>query len=98
MSSKEPKTWEEAAKIIANEFADLCIAKQKDYGHENILAFGELGLVVRANDKMARLKNLRTKEGVTEPKLDAWLDLAGYSILALMLDRGWFTLPLKGDE
>ena len=93
-----PKTFEEACHQIAKELAELVINKQHDYGHENILAFKELGLIVRANDKMARLKNLLNKEGVTEPRLDAWRDLAGYAILALMLDKGWFTLQLKGDK
>ena len=90
-----PKTWEEAAQIIANEIVDLIAKKQADYGHENILAFGELGVLVRANDKMARLRNLQGKEGITEPRLDAWRDLAGYGIIALMLDRGWFSLELE---
>ena len=90
-----PKTWEEAAQIIANEIVQLISRKQADYGHENILAFGELGVLVRANDKMARLRNLQHKEGLTEPKSDAWKDLAGYAIIALMLESGWFTLELK---
>lgn len=89
-----PECFEEAAREIANEIVDLICKKQADYGHQNILAFGELGILVRANDKMARLRNLQGKEGITEPRLDAWRDLAGYALIALMLDRGWFTLEL----
>ena len=92
---KEPKTFNEACYEVAKEIAELCIMKQKDYGHENILAFGEYGVLVRTNDKIARLKNLQGKEGVTEPRIDAWKDIVGYGIIALMLDRGWFKLELE---
>jgi hypothetical protein len=91
----EPKSFNEAAHRIADELAELVIRKQADYGHDNILAFGELGLIVRCSDKVARLRNLHNKEGVTEPRVDAWSDLGGYSIIALMLDRGWFTKELE---
>ena len=89
------ESFEEACHKVAQEVADLVIRKQKDYGHGNINAFGELGLIVRTNDKVARLRNLQGKEGVTEPRIDAWFDLAGYALIALMLDRGWFDLELK---
>lgn len=91
-------TWEEAAQTVASEIVELIAKKQADYGHENILAFGELGILVRVSDKMARLRNLQGKEGITEPRLDAWRDLAGYAIIALMLDRGWFTLELNTNN
>lgn len=89
--------WQEAAQEVANEIVELITRKQHDYGHENILAFGEYGLLIRTNDKIARLKNLIGKEGVTEPRSDAWVDIAGYAIIALMLDRGTFTLPLEEE-
>jgi len=92
---KNPKTFNQACYEVAREIADLVIRKQHDYGHSNIEAFGELGLVVRTNDKIARLKNLLGKEGVTEPRIDAWVDIVGYGIIALMLDRGWFALELE---
>ena len=93
----EPKTWEEATKIIANEIADLLIMKQKDYGKSNILDFGEYGILVRTNDKVARLKELviKNKTPANEKKTDSWKDIAGYALLALMLERGWFQLPLR---
>ena len=81
--------------MIALEIADLVIKKQMDYGKDNILAFGELGVLIRANDKIARLKNLLNKEGVTEPRIDAWVDIIGYGIIALLLDRDWFGLELE---
>lgn len=90
-----PESFNQACYEVAREIADLVIKKQHDYGHENILAFGELGLVIRTNDKLARLKNLMGKEGVTEPRTDAWVDIVGYGIIALMLDRDWFKLELE---
>ena len=35
------------------------------------------------------------REGITEPRIDAWKDIAGYAILALMLDDGSFNLELR---
>lgn len=90
-----PEYFEDACYEIATELARLVISKQKDYGHENILAFGEFGILVRVNDKIARLKNLQDKEVSNEPTEDSWKDMAGYSILAIMLRRGTFELPLK---
>lgn len=89
-------SWQEICQEIANEIVQLLIKKQRDYGHENINAFGELGILVRANDKIARLRNLYKKESVeNESTEDSWLDLAGYAILALMVRRGLFNFELK---
>lgn len=90
--------FEDACHKVANELAELVIRKQRDYGHDNINAFGELGLIVRTNDKIARLRNLHGKEGITEPRIDAWRDIAGYAIIALMLDEGTFNLDLKANK
>jgi hypothetical protein len=93
----KPDYFEDAVREIMQELTELIISKQKDYGHENIMAFGEFGILVRANDKMARLKNL-LKSGtvpLNESVEDSWRDLANYGIIALMVRRGWFKLPLK---
>ena len=89
------ETFNEACQIIAQEIAELLCKKQADYGHDNINAFGEFGLLVRTNDKVARLRNLQGKEGKAEPRIDAWRDIAGYAIIALMIDRDWFKLELE---
>ena len=89
-------SWEEACQSIANEIVQLLVKKQRDYGHDNINAFGEYGILVRANDKIARLKNLYDKETIENESIeDSWLDEGGYSILALMVRRGLFNLELK---
>ena len=76
------------------------INKQRDYGHNNILDFGEYGVLVRLNDKVCRLKNLlgNKKEPKNESIDDSWIDTANYAIIAIMLRRGLFTLPLKEDS
>jgi len=94
---EKPDTFNDAALFVAEEIADLITAKQKDYGHSNITDFGEYGVLVRLNDKVARLKNLLTqkKEPANEPIVDTWRDIAGYAIIALMLYYGWFELELE---
>lgn len=66
--------------------------KQSKYGSGNIADFGESGVLIRANDKMNRLKNLfRTnQEPQDETKDDTWGDLHVYSNIALMCRWGWW--------
>lgn len=76
------------------------IAKQHDYGHENILWGGVDALVVRIHDKVARIKNLQKRADsgpINESLCDSWLDIAGYGIIAVMLHNGTFELPLSTD-
>jgi len=91
------ETWDEACKEVADEIINLLISKQRDYGKNNILDFGEYGILVRSNDKIARLKNLNQKSinPANESIEDTWRDISGYAILALMVRRGLFNLPLK---
>jgi hypothetical protein len=93
-------TWNEACHEILDELGSLLCRKQHDYGHENIKAFGEFGVLVRANDKFARLRNLITKglAPKNETKEDTWFDVAGYAVIAIMLNRGLFDLELAGPE
>lgn len=77
---------------------DTVISKQHDYGHENINAFGALGVLVRLSDKVARLRNLeRRVEALHEPIVDTKADLLGYAIVGLMLIDGTFQCPLFAD-
>jgi len=71
--------------------------KQHDYGPNNILRFGQRGLMIRLWDKTSRLDNLETKgydPAVQESRFDTMLDIAGYATIGIMLERGWFRLPL----
>lgn len=79
------------------EIVEHLARKQRDYGPGNILAFGDVGLMVRMSDKTARLRNLLSRENtaaVAEPLEDAWLDLVGYAVIGQMLADNTFLLPL----
>lgn len=73
--------------------------KQACYGKHNILRFGARGLIVRASDKRERLENMwRTgHKSMIEPIEDTYMDLLGYSVIALMLTDNVFDLPLEKD-
>jgi hypothetical protein len=68
--------------------------KQQDYGSSNISLNGELGVMVRTQDKVSRIRNLLTKEmkgeaaANNEPILDSWADLANYGVIGLLLRTG----------
>ena len=64
--------------------------KQHDYGPENITAFGEKGVVVRMNDKMARLRNLvwGDKPASNEAIEDSYTDLSVYGVIGRMCRAG----------
>ena len=101
--SNEPTTFNDAIHTIAAEIADLVTSKQRDYGTSNILnsPFGaEHGIIVRLYDKLSRLANLtkKSKNPVNEPIEDSWKDVAGYSLIALMVRRGTFELPLADER
>ena len=93
------KTFDDAVNEVTSELKELMVRKQADYGHQNITDFGEYGVLVKANDKICRLKNLLgKKEPKNESIEDSWIDLANYAIIALMLRKGTFTLPLKEEQ
>jgi len=64
--------------------------KQAAYGPHNIGEFQEYGVLVRANDKIARLKNLhkRKQDPDEEPIMDSWGDLLNYAAIAIVCRRG----------
>jgi hypothetical protein len=84
-------------KKMVNNIAGLVTRKQRDYGSDNILRFGRLGLLVRVHDKIARLENLaaRGTEPNNESISDNYMDVIGYCTVAIMFEHGWFTLPLE---
>jgi hypothetical protein len=74
--------------------AQLMDRKQQDYGSSNISLNGELGVMVRSQDKVSRLRNLLTKEMKgdlavnNESVEDSWADLANYGVIGLLLRSG----------
>jgi len=89
-----------------DEMIATLIRKQKDYGPENIARFGNIGLLIRMHDKIARLENIYAKcesdfnkaVGVNavsdETIIDTLIDIMGYSAIALM----WSTVDEEGNR
>ena len=87
-----------ALKIALREYLELWKKKQADYSPDNISLFMERGCVIRACDKLMRLKNhyFRDAEMKNESVEDSWMDLCGYSLIGLVCERGqWPSLELK---
>lgn len=69
----------------------LLDSKQMDYGPDNILINGEIGVVVRAQDKLSRLRHLYThgdEKVLHESIVDSWRDLSNYGVIGEMLELG----------
>lgn len=83
-----------------NHIFETLVDKQKMYGPKNVARFGLRGIVVRLNDKVERLINLKQHQGpvLFEPEKDTWLDIVGYSVIAIMWINDWFLLPMKIDS
>ena len=92
-------TFEDDVEEIVRELVSVLVAKQHDYGPLNISQApgGPInGLLVRMNDKMARLINLwyaRTSSPKNESLEDSFIDLANYSVIALMVMRDKWPKP-----
>lgn len=84
--------------FFLGEIVNTVVSKQHDYGHENIAQFGEVGLVVRLADKVARIANLAGREAQNESLKDSYLDVCGYTVLFRMWRDGTFLLPLAEDS
>ena len=64
--------------------------KQQKYGPDNIAEFGEIGVMIRVNDKVKRRVNLwRTDQAPGDETIeDTWGDIANYALIALMCRWG----------
>ncbi len=84
----------------AEEIEYVLVSKQYDYGHENINAFGLIGVAVRLSDKIARYYNLirRDREAKNEPFMDCLKDMVGYGVISAMLAADTFNLELEFDK
>lgn len=75
---------------FAAQYLLLFAQKQESYGIGNIDEFGELGVLIRSNDKIRRLRQLiyekRTND--LESVEDTWKDLMGYGLIGWMVHKG----------
>ena len=90
-----------AFREVIEEMYSLHLRKNADYSPLNLQGTGDLGVVVRAWDKMSRLMSLTGfrltanyhgfeggKEPSNESVDDSWIDLANYAVIALLMRRG----------
>ncbi len=70
---------------------ELGVAKNHDYGMDNIPMYGVIGITVRLNDKLMRVLNLQkaVQPEVRDEKLkDTLIDIVNYATYAIMLYNG----------
>ena len=93
-----PEQCAEFRKILGNLY-QVHLEKNADYSPYNMLATGEIGVITRLWDKMARLMNLigfdiatgkysGRKDAKNESIEDTYLDLCNYGIIATLMSRG----------
>lgn len=96
-----PVTFEESVDLALAELKSTLLKKHHDYGSKNILEFKDVGVLIRLNDKLARMKNLygitdnsyQRKTSANESIEDTWKDVAGYGLIGLMLHKDIFDRP-----
>ena len=72
---------------LLDEVGALLLQRNAKYGSANIDKHGLKGILVRIDDKLARLNHM-AGEFPDESVEDAWMDVAGYALIALMKLRG----------
>jgi hypothetical protein len=83
--------------MVCDDLRLMLVRKHRAYGH-NLLRHGERGIWIRIDDKRDRMDHMdATGISTLEPEgpAEAWLDIAGYAIQAVMMRRGWFELPMS---
>lgn len=98
---EKPSSFQESCAIIGKATELLLISKNQKYGKGNILNstdFGiepKKGVALRMNDKFERLKNgLQGIDLGKEGFIDSFGDLIGYNAIGLLLELGWYELPI----
>lgn len=104
-SATAPDTFQQAARVLGKALEILLISKNQKYGKANILNATEFGIdpkqgvALRMNDKFERLKNgLQGMDLGEESFTDTFGDLIGYNAVGLLLELGWYELPIKEES
>lgn len=78
-------------KKIHEECYNLSKNKNKDYGSNSLIKYGELGMLIRISDKIDRLDNLvfhKKNISVSNEKIEDTLkDVINYATYIIMLQR-----------
>ena len=92
-----PTTFQEGTEILCDAMKLLLISKNHKYGKKNIEKFGHKGIFMRKYDKECRLEE-NLFNGIdlgAEGLLETWADNAGYSLVAMLLEKDWYKLPVE---
>lgn len=90
---------EQEALLTGDNVHKVLVERHAKYGPSNLLRHGVDGIRVRLADKQARLANLsrRGDQFADDTLVDTIIDIYGYAICGVMIERGWFELPLQRD-
>lgn len=93
----KPTNFQEATEIMCDAMKLMIISKNHKYGKNNILKFGQQGIFMRDWDKICRLEEgiIKGKDLGEEGLMETWADNAGYSLVAMLLDKDWYKLPVE---
>jgi len=89
--------------VVLKQCKKLAIIKNKQYGVKNLLVFDGFGILIRMNDKIARLNNQLANFGKVdesnyfnfqEAVNDTLLDLINYTVYLYLLKNN---MLLKGE-
>lgn len=79
-------TLEDDLSNICTDVIDIVIKKNADYGDNNLLRDGLLGVAIRLGDKVERIKNLCLNEAEVDESIDDTLrDIIGYALNSIRL-------------
>ncbi|MGC8649319.1 MAG: hypothetical protein ACP5UN_03850 [Candidatus Micrarchaeia archaeon] len=77
---------------VLKKAESIGLKKNNDYGSDNILKYGIIGIIVRIGDKIARYQNLikdSSKQMVMDEKIeDTLMDIVNYATYGEMLSDG----------
>jgi len=92
----KPVNFLEASRIVSNALSLLVTSKNHKYGKDNIQRFGGQGVFMRLWDKIMRLEQhlFKGTDLGEETVMDTWGDVAGYGIVGVMRELGWYDLPV----
>lgn len=87
---KNEDEYADALDSVLQKIRDTILRKHHDYGTKNLLRHGLFGILVRIDDKSARLNNLLNKDIMVRDESieDTFIDLAGYAIQAILMLTG----------
>lgn len=86
----ELEVFEKNVRAVFEDMTELLISKRRSYGPSNLLEDGGYGILIRASDKVGRLRTMYKSGSYVnddgDSLFDAWRDLIGYAVLAILYE------------